>query len=136
MNKGIKENGRIFKVIKRKHYSSDQYFKHEALDKLGDEYQEYDDGRFINIRTDCITDILKIENFENYFQEQKSVGNQEDGMIDGIIHSDIEATLNEAKETIEYMNSIITELAVSDSETYYNRYANALSLIDQTKASL
>lgn len=63
--------------------------------------------------------------------EQKS-----DGILSSISHSDIKATLIQAEKTIEYMNSLINDLAVSETETYYNTYANTLSQILQTKASL
>jgi len=59
-----------------------------------------------------------------------------DSDLSSISHSDINEALTEAKSTIEYMNSLIDNLAVSETETYYNRYANAVNLIDSTKASL
>ena len=69
MDDRLKPNGRTFKVIKYKVLGYEEHIKHDALDKVGDTYKERKDGWFKNMRNDTGTNILKIEGWEEYYEE-------------------------------------------------------------------
>ena len=65
----VLENGRQFEVIKYRPTGIEQYLKYDAIYQVGDIMKECDDGWFLNVRTRGRTNILAIENYQEYFKE-------------------------------------------------------------------
>lgn len=67
--KELKEFGRTFKMIKYRVLGYESCIQPEYLSKVGDVYKETAGGWFLNIRTECTTNIMNIENSEEFYEE-------------------------------------------------------------------